>query len=180
MDNPIKKKKKQLGEKNRTYHGLLVLIGLDAADKKGLADTESPHQQLQGPLELAAESRRALPRLRSLQNRSRAGSGNERITVPFPSGHGPTNLLLQLEVGAEASGLRWRVEDVWRRLGHGAPELFSFVLDGQPAICPTCLVPKRNSAGMQFLLLKPPCLTHIPKYLVQSYKDRLVRANSPF
>lgn len=49
--------KKEPGEKSRTYHGLLVLIGLDAADKKRLAHTESPHQQLQGALELAAERR---------------------------------------------------------------------------------------------------------------------------
>lgn len=83
---------KHPGEKSRTYHGLLVLIGLDAADKKRLAHAESPHQQLQGPLELAAERRRALPRLRSLQNRSGAGSGNERITELFPSGRVPGNL----------------------------------------------------------------------------------------
>lgn len=97
---------KKLGEKSRTYHGLLVLIGLDAADKKGLAHAESPHQQLQGPLELAAERRRALPRLRSLQNRSGAGSGNERITAPFPSGCIPGNLPPQpgAGVGSRARG----------------------------------------------------------------------------
>lgn len=76
---------KQPGKKSRTYHGLLVLIGLDAADEEGLAHTESPHQQLQRALELAAERRRALPRLCSLQNRSAERSGNERITLPFPS-----------------------------------------------------------------------------------------------
>lgn len=84
--------RKQPGEKSRTYHGLLVLIGLDAANKKGLTHAESPHQQLQGSLELAAERGRALPCLCSLQNHSGAGSGNERITVPFPCGHVPGNL----------------------------------------------------------------------------------------
>lgn len=82
-------------EKSRTYHGLLVLIGFDAADKEGLAHAESPHQQLQGALELAAERRRALPRLCSLQNHSVVHSGNERITLPFPSGCVPRNLLQQ-------------------------------------------------------------------------------------
>lgn len=99
--------KKQPGEKSRTYHGLLVLIGLDAADKKGLAHAESPHQQLQGALELAAERRRALPRLRSLQNRgTEAHSGNERITLTFPSGHVPRNLLQQPGLEGEW-GQRW-------------------------------------------------------------------------
>lgn len=84
--------RKQPGEKSRTYHGLLVFIGLDAANKKGLTHAESPHQQLQGSLELAAERGRALPCLCSLQNHSGAGSGNERITVPFPCGRFPGNL----------------------------------------------------------------------------------------
>lgn len=102
MTPPAVPYKKQPAEKRRAYHGLLVLIGLDAADKKGLAHAESPHQQLQGALELAAERRRALPRLCSLQNRSAVHSGNERITLPFPSGCVPRNLLQQqgLEQGA--------------------------------------------------------------------------------
>ena len=37
------------------HHGLLELIGLDAAHKEGLAGTQRPHQQLQRPLKLAAE-----------------------------------------------------------------------------------------------------------------------------
>lgn len=49
-----------------TYHGLLELIGLDAAHEEGLAGTQRAHQQLQRPLELAAECGRALPGLGAL------------------------------------------------------------------------------------------------------------------
>ena len=46
-----------------THHGLLVLIGFDAANEERLTDAQSSHQQLQRSLKLAAQSRRALPGL---------------------------------------------------------------------------------------------------------------------
>ena len=55
----------------RTHHGLLELVGFDAAHKEGLAHAECPHQQLQGAFELAAECRRALPRLYALRSHNR-------------------------------------------------------------------------------------------------------------
>lgn len=51
-----------------THHGLLVLIGFDAAHEERLAHAQRPHQQLQRALELAAERRGALPRLRTLRS----------------------------------------------------------------------------------------------------------------
>lgn len=132
---------KQPGEKSKTYHGLLVLIGLDAADKKGLAHAESPHQQLQGPLELAAECRRALPCLCSLQNRSGVGSGNEKITVPFPSSHVPGNLPRQ--PGPE-EGAGPEVVACCSRRGAGQSRR---ACHGRTlATCSICLYPGRKSA----------------------------------
>lgn len=69
-----------------THHGLLELIGLDAAHEEGLAGTQGAHQQLQRPLELAAECGRALPCLGALGGRTTVMGGADPCHPPSGKG----------------------------------------------------------------------------------------------
>lgn len=73
-----------------THHGLLKLIGLDAAHEEGLAGAQRAHQQLQRALELAAECGRALPGLGALGGQQAAEVGGAMLpptltTPPSPA-----------------------------------------------------------------------------------------------
>lgn len=63
-----------------THHGLLILIGFDAADKEGLTHTQCAHQQLQRTFKLTAQSWGTLSRLRPLNTRKHTYAYRKRHT----------------------------------------------------------------------------------------------------
>lgn len=69
-----------------THHGLLELVRLDTAHEEGLAGTQCAHQQLQRPLELAAECGRALPGLRALGGWTTEMGGADLRPSTLPEG----------------------------------------------------------------------------------------------
>lgn len=95
------------------HHGLLELVGLDAAHEEGLAGAQRAHQQLQRPLELAAQCGRALPGLGALWGVDH-GDGRGRPAPLQPSGRDRDGR----DEGAEVNGSGLRKSRPGKRESH--------------------------------------------------------------
>lgn len=100
------------------HHGLLELVGLDAAHEEGLAGAQRAHQQLQGPLELAAECGRALPGLGALGDGPGVGGAGRALSPPGREAAG--RALVRAQGRAAGPGKRRWGLPVTRRVWAGA------------------------------------------------------------